>query len=212
MPRRDGWPPGNHGGRVATVPMPFPRWNRGATAAVTFGVVVGESRHCAGTEVPPPPRPSLAVPMHSPWPQAPSSCATRSSHCATTSPCHRTTVTVSLQHGAARPRGACTARSITRPDHERARSAGLRQQDGFPHPAPPCPTPAPGPPENLGPGGSAGEVLIFFTHIEARTRESKPFAYSASGRRGSAPRPCSRSGRHCWHDLCQVSARRRPTG
>lgn len=79
--------------------------------------------------------------------------------------CHRVTVAVSPQHDATVPGSA--------------RAAELRQRSGS-HPAPPRPTPAPGPPQS-GAGGVGGGGWICFTHREARTRESKPFAYSASG-------------------------------
>lgn len=95
-------------------PCRVPAGTRVATAAVTRGTVVGASRHRvrAGTEVPPPPRPSLAVPMHPLWSQAPSSCATRSIHCATAQPSPQRDVTAARCH---RPRGARTAPSATRP-------------------------------------------------------------------------------------------------
>lgn len=169
---------------------------------MTFEGVVGDSRHRVPmeTEVPPPPRPFLAVPMHPLWPQAPSSVPPAR---ATVPPCLRATTSPSpcpcstmspipealAQHHPSRPR-VCSVRGVP--------TAG-----GFPHPAPPHPTPAPGPPESLrGAGGVGGGGFdLFYSHRgkNERVKAVCNIRRAAGGarRRGPAAAPRSIAGTTC---------------
>lgn len=110
-------------------------------------------------------------------------------HCITTSPCHRITTSPCHRSTATPiPETLSLHGASHRPDSERGRICWEPVAGGVPPPrcAPPRPR---GPPRVcVGPGRAAGVGLIFSTHLEARTRESRAVCISdppASGRQGS---------------------------
>lgn len=183
-------------------------WLDGGSPGPTGTVVGACPRHVPeGIGVPPPPRPSPAVPTHPPWPKAPSSCDNRSCQAepATVPPGHRATVSL-CHHATASPHHRVTAsplspchRSTVSPVPEAlSRHGASHRPNGkrghvrwepaaggvVPHPAVPHPGPGPPPPRESawgrgwGVGWGVVGGLIFSTHIEARMRESRAVCIS----------------------------------
>lgn len=125
-------------------------------------------------------------------------------------PCHR--ATASPYHCVTAARRHPSPSHFQRGEHHLAPAASAAASVGTHSPVPPRAPPSPwGPPESPrgAGGGAAGEEWILFLLTPRRERESRAVCTSGGA---LAPQPRCCSGRHRWHELCQGSARRQPTG
>lgn len=187
-------------------------WLDGGSPGPTGTVVGACPRHVPeGIGVPPPPRPSPAVPTHPPWPKAPSSCDNRSCQAepATVPPGHRATVSL-CHHATASPHHRVTASPLSpchrstvspvpealsrhgashRPNGKRGHvrwepaAGGVVPHPAVPHPGPGAPPPrvCVGPGVGGGVGGGRGFDL-FYSHRGKNERVKSRLHIRPSGK------------------------------